>query len=103
MAEKSRLGLRTLEFIDVFMEKGVFEAAESRQILEAGQKAGLSINFHGDELSAIQAAELGAELNATAISHLEHVRTHQHRREATASLASTSLQTCLFLCFVSSV
>ena len=55
------------------MEKGVFEANDSRQILEAGRRAGFSINFHGDELNATGSAELGAELKATAISHLEWV------------------------------
>jgi len=59
------------ELIDVFCEKGVFEAKESRAILAAGQKAGLKINFHGDELNPTHSAELGAELGALAISHLE--------------------------------
>lgn len=75
MSAKRSLGLHTLTLIDVFNEKGVFESADTRAILEAGAREGLAINFHGDELSAIRAAELGAELNATAISHLEHVRT----------------------------
>jgi len=29
------------------MEQGVFEAADSKRILEAGKKHGLDINFHG--------------------------------------------------------
>lgn len=74
MRQKVSLGLETLEMIDVFTEKGIFEIEDSRKILQAGLDHGLKINFHGDELSPIQAAELGAELNATAISHLEHVR-----------------------------
>lgn len=46
---------------------------DSRAILKAGKEAGLSLNFHGDELHPTHSAELGAELGATAISHLEHV------------------------------
>eukprot|EP00026_Physarum_polycephalum_P001392 Phypoly_transcript_01393.p1 GENE.Phypoly_transcript_01393~~Phypoly_transcript_01393.p1 ORF type:complete len:426 (+),score=73.98 Phypoly_transcript_01393:1967-3244(+) len=59
--------------IDVFYEKGVFEHAESRAILEAGKKHGFEINFHGDELNAMGCAEVGGELGALAISHLEKV------------------------------
>jgi imidazolonepropionase-like amidohydrolase len=73
--------LTSLTLIDVFCEKGVFELADSRAILEAGAAAGLGINFHGDELSPICAAEMGAELKATAISHLEHV-SHCNRDRA---------------------
>lgn len=59
--------------IDVFCEKGVFDTEASRQILEAGKKIGLHINFHGDELHPMKSGELGALLNARAISHLEEV------------------------------
>jgi imidazolonepropionase len=34
---------------------------------------GWSLNFHGDELHPMRAAELGAELKARAISHLEEI------------------------------
>jgi len=59
--------------IDVFLEKGVFETEDTRKILEAGQKAGLLLNFHGDEIHPMQSGQLGGELKATAISHLERV------------------------------
>ena len=36
-----KAGELNVENIDVFCEKGVFELAESRRILEAGKKAGL--------------------------------------------------------------
>lgn len=41
--------------------------------VQAGKDAGLMINFHGDELNPMASGELGAELGAKAISHLEHV------------------------------
>lgn len=61
------------ELIDVFCEKGVFETKASLAILEAGQAAGLQVNFHGDELNPTASAEMGASINSLAISHLEHV------------------------------
>uniref|UniRef100_A0A8U8CGH8 Probable imidazolonepropionase n=1 Tax=Geospiza parvula TaxID=87175 RepID=A0A8U8CGH8_GEOPR len=59
--------------IDVFCEKGVFDLESTRRILQAGKDIGLQINFHGDELHPMKSAELGAELGARAISHLEEV------------------------------
>ncbi|KAI3659176.1 hypothetical protein MP638_006958, partial [Amoeboaphelidium occidentale] len=66
-------GQISVENIDVFHEKGVFETDETRRILVAGKEAGLSINFHGDELHPMASAELGGELGARAISHLEEI------------------------------
>uniref|UniRef100_K3WGI1 Probable imidazolonepropionase n=1 Tax=Globisporangium ultimum (strain ATCC 200006 / CBS 805.95 / DAOM BR144) TaxID=431595 RepID=K3WGI1_GLOUD len=59
------------EFIDVFCEKGVFEHDDTRRILEAGAKAGLKINFHGDEMCAMQSGTLASDLHARAVSHCE--------------------------------
>ncbi|DBA04078.1 TPA: hypothetical protein N0F65_009425 [Lagenidium giganteum] len=61
------------EFIDVFCEKGVFEHDDSKKILEAGAKAGLKINFHGDEIHPMKSGTLAANLHAHAISHCEMV------------------------------
>ncbi|KFM71588.1 putative imidazolonepropionase, partial [Stegodyphus mimosarum] len=63
----------SVDSIDVFCEKGVFDAQQSRRILDAGREIGLRLNFHGDELHPIGAAEMGAELKAEAISHLEEI------------------------------
>ncbi|XP_048409623.1 probable imidazolonepropionase isoform X1 [Stegostoma tigrinum] len=62
-----------IDNIDVFCEKGVFDLDSTRAILQAGKEMRLQINFHGDELYPMHAAELGAELGALAISHLEEV------------------------------
>jgi len=59
--------------IDVFCEKGVFEVDDSKKILQAGKDAGLLLNFHGDELNPMKSGQLGGELGASAISHLEKV------------------------------
>ncbi|KAJ3088758.1 putative imidazolonepropionase [Physocladia obscura] len=66
-------GLVDVDNIDVFMEKGVFDYSQTDGILSAGKAAGLCLNFHGDELNHMQAAELGAKLGARAISHLEEI------------------------------
>jgi len=61
------------EQIDVFCEKGVFTTEQSKAILEAGKKYGLTINFHGDELHPTGSCEMGASIGALAVSHVEHV------------------------------
>lgn len=57
-------------FCDVFMEPGVFNANESRQILEAGLEHGLTPKLHADELEPSGGAELAAELGAASADHL---------------------------------
>merc|ERR1712037_979525 len=59
--------------IDVFCEKGVFEIQDSQRILKAGKAAGFRVNFHGDELNPLGGAEMGAAIQAEAISHLEEI------------------------------
>ena len=57
---------------DVFLEKGVFDAAESRRVLEAGRALGLRPRLHADQLSWGGGAELAAELGALSADHLEN-------------------------------
>lgn len=64
----SELGLA--RFCDVFCEKGVFSAAESRRVLEAGRRHGLAPRLHADEFAPSGGAELAAELGALSADHL---------------------------------
>ena len=66
--EIAREGLA--EFCDVFCEKGVFTAEETRRILEAGKRHGLIPKIHADEIEAIGGTELTAELGAVSAEHL---------------------------------
>lgn len=58
------------QFCDVFCEKGVFTVEQSRQILEAGKKAGLKPKIHADEIVSLGGAELAAEVGAISADHL---------------------------------
>jgi imidazolonepropionase len=57
-------------FCDVFCEQGVFTAAESRRVLEAGVRHGLAPRLHADEFVDSGGAELAAELGALSADHL---------------------------------
>ena len=57
-------------YCDVFCEKGVFTVEESREILQAGQQAGLGARVHADELHPFGGAEMAAEIGAVTADHL---------------------------------
>ncbi|TGZ68344.1 hypothetical protein CRM22_004313 [Opisthorchis felineus] len=61
----------SVDNIDVFCEKGVYDIEQSAKILQAGKSIGLNLNFHADELSDTGGAELAGRLGARAASHLE--------------------------------
>jgi imidazolonepropionase len=58
------------KYCDIFCERGVFSIEESRRVLEAARKEGLSLKLHADELSPLGGAELAAALHATSADHL---------------------------------
>jgi imidazolonepropionase len=57
-------------FCDVFCERGVFSAEESRRVLEAGARYGLAPRLHADEFADSGGAELAAALGAFSADHL---------------------------------
>jgi imidazolonepropionase len=57
-------------FCDVFCERGVFDAAESRRVLLAGARHGLAPRLHADEFVDSGGARLAAELGALSADHL---------------------------------
>jgi len=58
------------EFCDVFCEKGVFTADQSRRVLLAAKERGLKLKVHADEFKASGGAELAAEVGAVSADHL---------------------------------
>lgn len=57
-------------FADVFCESGVFDADQSRRILEAAVRLGLQPRLHADELAPSGGAELAASIGALSADHL---------------------------------
>jgi len=55
---------------DVFCEPAVFSPAETRTVLEAARRHGLSLKVHADEFEGSGGAELAAELGALSADHL---------------------------------
>lgn len=61
---------QVLPFVDVFCEKGVFELAETRQILTEAAGLGFTLKLHADEFENLGGASLAAELGAISADHL---------------------------------
>ncbi|HEY7207852.1 MAG TPA: imidazolonepropionase [Gaiellaceae bacterium] len=59
------------EAADVFLERGAFDAAQSRRYLEACRDAGLALRLHGDQFTESGAIPLAVELGARSVDHLE--------------------------------
>jgi imidazolonepropionase len=57
-------------FADVFCERGVFSAEQSRRILQAAAAYGLQPRLHADEIAPSGGAELAAEIGALSADHL---------------------------------
>ncbi len=61
---------RLAEWCDVFCEDGVFTPDDSREILRAGQAAGLKARIHADELAVSGGSHVAAEVGARSADHL---------------------------------
>jgi len=78
------------EFCDVFCERGYFNIGQSRKILSAAKKLGLSLRGHVDQLTNSGGAKLMAEMGATTADHLE-----QTDEQGIAALKKANLQPVL--------
>jgi imidazolonepropionase len=57
--------------VDVFTEQEAWNVPETRRILETALEHGLKIKLHVDQFHAIGGLELGVELGALSVDHLE--------------------------------
>ncbi len=68
------IGRRQLAvFCDVFCDKGYFDLHQTEQILLEAKRFGLIPKVHADQLAAIGGTELGIQMNAASVDHLEHL------------------------------
>lgn len=59
------------EYCDVFCEKGYFTIEETRLVLEKGLEYGLKPKLHTNQFNDIGGVEMGIELGAVSLDHLE--------------------------------
>lgn len=66
-------GKNLAEYCDVFVEVGAFYPEETREILKKAKDCGLKLKLHAGEFNDIGGVELGVELGAVSIDHLDHI------------------------------
>ncbi|MFI6231481.1 imidazolonepropionase [Micromonospora echinospora] len=61
------------KWIDVFCERGAFDADHARAILTCGQAAGLGVRLHANQLGPGPGVQLAVELGAASADHCTHL------------------------------
>ena len=87
---------RLAEWCDVFCETGVFTPDESREILEAGRRAGMKLRIHADELGPSGGSRVAAELEVRSADHLIFVDEGGAAALAAAGVVATLLPVAAF-------
>jgi imidazolonepropionase len=78
-------------WVDVFCDRGAFDADETRLVLEAGIAAGLGARVHANQLEAGPGVQLAVELGAASADHC----THLSRADVDALAGSDTVATLL--------
>lgn len=84
------------EFCDIFCEKGVFTAEESRYLLSKAKEMGFKLRIHADEIESIGGVDVAAELEATSAEHLMMATDEGIRKMAAAKVIGNLLPATTF-------
>ena len=60
------------DWIDVFCDRGAFDAEQTRRILKAGIAAGLKPRIHANQLESGAGIKIGVELDCASVDHVSH-------------------------------
>jgi imidazolonepropionase len=60
-------------WIDVFCERGAFDADQSRAVLAAGREAGLGLRVHGNQLGPGPGVQVAVEADAASVDHCTYM------------------------------
>jgi imidazolonepropionase len=84
------------DYIDVFCEEGFFSVPETKEICNAGQAIGLIPKIHANQLSVSGGVEVGVELGALSVDHLESMNTDVIKVLASSNTIGTLLPTAAY-------
>ena len=76
------------DYCDVFVEAGVFDIDEAREIFAAAANLGMEARVHAEQLSHGGGAKLAAEIEAASADHLDHATTDDAGTLAAAGVAA---------------
>ncbi|MEV4803146.1 imidazolonepropionase [Nonomuraea sp. NPDC049421] len=78
-------------WVDVFCERGAFDGDQSRKVLTAGQRAGLTPRVHANQLGPGPGVRLAVELGAASADHCTHLGDEDVDALASGSTVATLL------------
>lgn len=84
------------DYIDVFCEQGFFNPEETERICRAGMAIGLKPKIHANQLHVSGGTELGVQLGAISVDHLESMDEHAMNALAGSNTIGTLLPTAAF-------
>jgi imidazolonepropionase len=78
-------------WIDVFCERGAFDAEQSRAVLAAGRDAGLGLRVHGNQLGPGEGVQLAVEMGAASVDHCTYLADEDVEALAASDTVATFL------------
>ncbi len=79
------------DYVDVFCDKGFFTLEQTHAIVTAAAKYGMRPKIHANELANSGGVQLGIELGALSVDHLERIEEAEIKALAKASTVATIL------------
>ena len=83
-----------VQWMDVFAERGAFDADQSRAVLAAGKAAGLGLRVHGNQLGTGPGVQLAVEFGAASVDHCNHLTAADIDALANSDVVATLLPAC---------
>lgn len=87
--EVARRGLAVA--VDIFVEEHAWPASDARVLLQCAQQHGLGVKLHTEQFTRVGGLELGIELKALSVDHLEACRPEQYAAIAASETIATIL------------
>jgi imidazolonepropionase len=84
------------KWVDVFCDRGAFDAEETRSVLRAGVAAGLMPRLHGNQLEAGPGAQIAVEFAAASVDHCTYLTDHDVSALAGSQVVATLLPAAEF-------
>ena len=79
------------KWIDVFCERGAFDADQSARVLEAGRAAGLGLRLHGNQLGHGPGVRLAVEKGCASVDHCTYLSDEDIEALASSDTVATFL------------
>lgn len=87
---------RLASFCDVFCERGAYTVEQSRRVLETAKRFGLRPKVHADQITAMGASRLAADVGAVSADHLEHIDDESINAMRSSGTVAVVLPGCSF-------